>query len=208
RHESNPVAVALAWTIRSGHVISIPESGSATHVRQNAAALSLRLTAQDLGDLDRAFDHHLFEFGHLRLTERRWPPGARSSCQASHIRRVVAMHPVAQCLAVHPASRRRTTAPSRVLVASSRNSAAERSKRVISIALPMPRTPRQSLPGVAIRRFADSASARESGLSAFAITCLFRLVLSYFTSSPLPRMPQAACPSSPRRSNAIALVAG
>ncbi len=53
RHESNPAAVALAWTLRSGHVISIPESGSAAHVRQNAAALSLRLTAQDLGDLDR-----------------------------------------------------------------------------------------------------------------------------------------------------------
>ena len=55
RHESNPAAAALAWTMRSGHVISIPESGSAVHVRQNAAALSLRLTAQDLGDLNRAF---------------------------------------------------------------------------------------------------------------------------------------------------------
>jgi len=55
RHESNPAAVALAWTMRSGHVISIPESGAAAHVRQNAAALSLRLTAQDLGDLDGAF---------------------------------------------------------------------------------------------------------------------------------------------------------
>jgi diketogulonate reductase-like aldo/keto reductase len=55
RHESKPAAVALAWTIRSGHVISIPESGSAAHVRENAAALSLRLTAQDVGDLDRAF---------------------------------------------------------------------------------------------------------------------------------------------------------
>jgi diketogulonate reductase-like aldo/keto reductase len=52
RHESNPAAVALAWTIRSGHVISIPESGSAAHVRLNVAALSLRLTAQDLGDLE------------------------------------------------------------------------------------------------------------------------------------------------------------
>jgi diketogulonate reductase-like aldo/keto reductase len=55
RHESNPAAVALAWTMRSGHVISIPESGSAAHVQQNAAALSLRLTAQDSGDLDKAF---------------------------------------------------------------------------------------------------------------------------------------------------------
>jgi diketogulonate reductase-like aldo/keto reductase len=55
RHGSNSAAVALTWTMRSGHVISIPESGNAAHVRQNAAALSLRLTAQDLADLDRAF---------------------------------------------------------------------------------------------------------------------------------------------------------
>jgi len=55
RHNSSPAAAALAWTIRSGHVISIPESGSGAHVRQNAAALSLRLAAQDLEDLDRAF---------------------------------------------------------------------------------------------------------------------------------------------------------
>jgi diketogulonate reductase-like aldo/keto reductase len=55
RRESNPAAVALAWTIRSGHVIAIPASGSTAHVRQNAAALSLRLTGQDLADLDSAF---------------------------------------------------------------------------------------------------------------------------------------------------------
>jgi diketogulonate reductase-like aldo/keto reductase len=55
QHDSNQAAVALAWTIRSGQVISIPESGSAAHVRQNATALSLRLTAEDLLDLDRAF---------------------------------------------------------------------------------------------------------------------------------------------------------
>lgn len=55
RHQSNPAAVALAWTIRSGHVIAIPESGSPAHVRQNASALSLRLTDQDVDDLNRAF---------------------------------------------------------------------------------------------------------------------------------------------------------
>ena len=55
RLESNPAAVALAWTMRSGHVIAIPESGSTAHVRQNAAALALRLTGQDLADLDTAF---------------------------------------------------------------------------------------------------------------------------------------------------------
>jgi diketogulonate reductase-like aldo/keto reductase len=55
RHQSSPAAVALAWTIRSGHVIAIPESGSPAHVRQNASALSLPLTDQDVDDLNRAF---------------------------------------------------------------------------------------------------------------------------------------------------------
>ena len=72
--------------------------------------------------------------------------------------RVVAMHPVTQRLPVHAvklrrlvrewpsrisaiASRRRTTAPSRVRPASSRNSDAECSSRVISIGLPIPGTP-------------------------------------------------------------------
>jgi diketogulonate reductase-like aldo/keto reductase len=55
RHQSSPAAVALAWTIRSGHVIAIPESGSPAHVRQNASAQSLRLTDQDVDDLNRAF---------------------------------------------------------------------------------------------------------------------------------------------------------
>jgi diketogulonate reductase-like aldo/keto reductase len=47
-------AVALAWTIRSGHVIAIPESGSVAHVKENAVALSLRLTPQELLTLDAA----------------------------------------------------------------------------------------------------------------------------------------------------------
>jgi diketogulonate reductase-like aldo/keto reductase len=55
RHGSEPAAIALAWTIRSGRVIAIPESGSPIHVRQNASALSLRLTDLDLGELDRGF---------------------------------------------------------------------------------------------------------------------------------------------------------
>jgi diketogulonate reductase-like aldo/keto reductase len=55
RHQASPAAIALAWTIRSGHAISIPESGSPAHVRENAAALSLRLTDADLGELDRGF---------------------------------------------------------------------------------------------------------------------------------------------------------
>ena len=55
RHQGSPAAVALAWTIRSGRVVSIPESGSPAHVRENAGALSLRLTEADLAELDRGF---------------------------------------------------------------------------------------------------------------------------------------------------------
>jgi diketogulonate reductase-like aldo/keto reductase len=47
-------AVALAWTIRSGQVIAIPESGSVAHVKENAIALSLRLTPEELLTLDAA----------------------------------------------------------------------------------------------------------------------------------------------------------
>jgi diketogulonate reductase-like aldo/keto reductase len=48
-------AVALAWAVRSGNVIAIPESGVPTHVKENAAALSLTLTPQDLQTLDAAY---------------------------------------------------------------------------------------------------------------------------------------------------------
>jgi diketogulonate reductase-like aldo/keto reductase len=48
-------AIALAWVIRSGHVIAIPESGSPAHVRENAVALSIALTPRELQDLDAAF---------------------------------------------------------------------------------------------------------------------------------------------------------
>jgi diketogulonate reductase-like aldo/keto reductase len=53
-HNCSPAAVALAWTVRSGRVIAIPESGSPEHVKENAVALSLMLTPQDLKDLDAA----------------------------------------------------------------------------------------------------------------------------------------------------------
>ena len=47
-------AVALAWTIRNGNVIAIPESGSVAHVKENAVVLSLTLTPQELQILDAA----------------------------------------------------------------------------------------------------------------------------------------------------------
>jgi diketogulonate reductase-like aldo/keto reductase len=55
RHGCSAAAVALAWVIRGGNVIAIPESGSPAHVKENAAALSLALTPQDLETLNAAF---------------------------------------------------------------------------------------------------------------------------------------------------------
>jgi diketogulonate reductase-like aldo/keto reductase len=53
-HGCTSAAVALAWTIRSGNVIAIPESGQAAHVTENAVALSLTLTPQELQKIDAA----------------------------------------------------------------------------------------------------------------------------------------------------------
>jgi diketogulonate reductase-like aldo/keto reductase len=53
-HGCSAAAVALAWTIRSGNVIAIPESGSASHVKENAVAFSLALTPDELRTLDTA----------------------------------------------------------------------------------------------------------------------------------------------------------
>jgi len=53
-HGCSAAAVALAWTIRPGNVIAIPESGSVAHVKENAVALSLTLTPQDIQALEAA----------------------------------------------------------------------------------------------------------------------------------------------------------
>jgi len=53
-HGCSAAAVALAWAIRSGKVIAIPESGNVAHARENAVAFSLALTSQELQALDAA----------------------------------------------------------------------------------------------------------------------------------------------------------
>ena len=53
-HGSSAAAVALAWIIRSGNVIAIAESSSVPHVKENAVALSLTLSPQELQTLDAA----------------------------------------------------------------------------------------------------------------------------------------------------------
>jgi diketogulonate reductase-like aldo/keto reductase len=55
RHGATAAQVALAWVLRAGDVCAIPRTGNAEHVRENAAALDLVLTAADLADLDAAF---------------------------------------------------------------------------------------------------------------------------------------------------------
>jgi diketogulonate reductase-like aldo/keto reductase len=55
KHNVAPAAVALAWVMRHDHVIAIPKASDADHVRANAAAADLRLDAEDLAELDKAF---------------------------------------------------------------------------------------------------------------------------------------------------------
>jgi diketogulonate reductase-like aldo/keto reductase len=52
---ASPSQLALAWLVRQDNVIAIPKSASPDHVRENFAALDVRLTKQDLAELDRAF---------------------------------------------------------------------------------------------------------------------------------------------------------
>ncbi|HTY50236.1 MAG TPA: aldo/keto reductase [Steroidobacteraceae bacterium] len=54
-HGCSAAAAALAWVIRGGNIIAIPESGSPAHTRENAAALSVTLTPQDLRTLAAAY---------------------------------------------------------------------------------------------------------------------------------------------------------
>jgi diketogulonate reductase-like aldo/keto reductase len=55
RREATPAQVALAWVLRQEGVIAIPKAGSIDHVRENRGALEVRLTKDDLDELDAAF---------------------------------------------------------------------------------------------------------------------------------------------------------
>jgi len=55
RHGATPAQIALAWVLAQPGVLAIPQTGSATHVRENAVARDIMLTADDLCALDRAF---------------------------------------------------------------------------------------------------------------------------------------------------------
>ncbi|HEX7306985.1 aldo/keto reductase [Lentzea sp.] len=55
RHVASAAQVALAWVLRLPFVTAIPKAGTVEHVRDNARALGLVLTDEDLAELDRAF---------------------------------------------------------------------------------------------------------------------------------------------------------
>jgi len=60
KHAVSAAQVALAWLLGKPGVIAIPKAGSAAHQRENLAAASLKLDAEDLREIDR-----------------HWPPPAR-----------------------------------------------------------------------------------------------------------------------------------
>ncbi|MEU8112867.1 aldo/keto reductase [Micromonospora sp. NPDC048986] len=55
RHGVTPAQVALAWLLRQEMVAAIPRSSRSEHVRENAEARDLRLTDEDVAELDTAF---------------------------------------------------------------------------------------------------------------------------------------------------------
>jgi len=55
RHGATAAQVALAWLLRQDGMMVIPKATSLEHVRDNRGALDLKLTADDLAALDRAF---------------------------------------------------------------------------------------------------------------------------------------------------------
>jgi diketogulonate reductase-like aldo/keto reductase len=55
RHGATPAQVALAFILSRPGVIAIPKASDPAHVRLNAAARDIVLTAQDMAELDAAF---------------------------------------------------------------------------------------------------------------------------------------------------------
>lgn len=54
-HLATPAQVLLAWVIHHHGVMAIPKAATIAHAEENAAALQLTLTAEDITRLERAF---------------------------------------------------------------------------------------------------------------------------------------------------------
>ncbi len=55
QHGVTPAAIALAWVLSRHKMIAIPKAASLEHVKQNAAALEVTLSPEDMRALDDAF---------------------------------------------------------------------------------------------------------------------------------------------------------
>lgn len=54
-HSASAAQILLAWVISHQGVMAIPKAASAEHVQQNATALNITLSAQELSALDKAY---------------------------------------------------------------------------------------------------------------------------------------------------------
>jgi diketogulonate reductase-like aldo/keto reductase len=55
RHDATTSQIALAWVLRQPGVIAIPKASKEKHVRDNARSIEIKLTKDDLAELDREF---------------------------------------------------------------------------------------------------------------------------------------------------------
>lgn len=55
RHDATAAQIAIAWGLRQPGLLSIPKAANPAHVRQNAAAAEIALTATDLAEIDAEF---------------------------------------------------------------------------------------------------------------------------------------------------------
>ncbi len=54
-HDATAAQIALAWVLRQPNLIAIPKASDKDHVRDNARSTDIKLTKEDLADLDREF---------------------------------------------------------------------------------------------------------------------------------------------------------
>jgi diketogulonate reductase-like aldo/keto reductase len=55
RHDGTTSQIALAWVLRGSGAIAIPKASNEKHVRDNARSIEIKLTREDLADLDQEF---------------------------------------------------------------------------------------------------------------------------------------------------------
>ncbi len=54
RHGATSAQIALAWVLRQPGIIAIPKTSRPEHLTENRRALEIRLTEDDLHELDQA----------------------------------------------------------------------------------------------------------------------------------------------------------